>query len=154
MIFTKGDVSTSDEQVEKPTREFNINYRQCIVSFIYLLYTRVDLGFVVNKFATFSSNTGKLNFEGQIHLLRYIRKNKTLGLKYYADMKDAPLSDLLRQANIMTENQLMAFSDSSLQDCLDTGISTGAYMIFYQGVPIEHGTHVPGPVSQSSTESE
>ena len=46
----------------------------------------------------------------------------------------------------------MAFSDSSLQDCLDTGISTGAYMIFYQGVPIEHGTHVPGPVSQSSTE--
>ena len=27
-------------------------------------------------------------------------------------------------------------------------------MIFYQGVPIDHGTHVPGPVAQSSAESE
>ena len=32
--------------------------------------------------------------------------------------------------------------------------STGAYIIFYQGGPIDHGTHVPGPVSQSSAESD
>ena len=30
MIFTKADTSTSDEQVEKLTREFNIHYRYCI----------------------------------------------------------------------------------------------------------------------------
>ena len=30
MIFTKEDVSTSDEQVEKLTREYNIYYRSCI----------------------------------------------------------------------------------------------------------------------------
>ena len=30
MIFTKEDVSTSDEQVDKLTREFNIHYRACI----------------------------------------------------------------------------------------------------------------------------
>ena len=30
MIFTKEDVSTSDEQVEKLTRESNIHYRACI----------------------------------------------------------------------------------------------------------------------------
>ena len=36
MIFTKEDVSTSDEQVEKLTRENNIHYRACIGSFIYL----------------------------------------------------------------------------------------------------------------------
>ena len=35
-----------------------------------------------------------------------------------------------------------------------TGRSTGAYIIFYQGGPIDHGTPVPGPVSQSSAESE
>ena len=40
MIFTKADISTSDEQVEKLTREFNINYRACIGSLIYLLSTR------------------------------------------------------------------------------------------------------------------
>ena len=48
----------------------------------------------------------------------------------------------------------MAFSDSSWQDYPDTGISTGAYNIVYQGGPIDHGTHVPGPVAQSSAESE
>ena len=39
-----------------------------------------------------------------------------MGLKYYSDMKDAPLSDLLRQAIINTENRFMNFSDSSLHD--------------------------------------
>ena len=35
-----------------------------------------------------------------------------------------------------------------------TGRSTGAYIIFYQGGPIDYGTHVPGPVAKSSAESE
>ena len=47
----------------------------------------------------------------------------------------------------------MAFSDSSWQDYPDTGRSTGAYIIFYQGGSIYHGAHVPGPVAQSSAES-
>ena len=77
-----------------------------------------------------------------------------MGLKYYADLNDAPVTDLLRQANIKTKNNLMAFYASSWQDCPDTGISTRAYIILYQGGPIDHGTHVPGPVAQSSAESE
>ena len=48
----------------------------------------------------------------------------------------------------------MAFSDSSWQDCPDTVISTGEYIIFYQGGPIDHGTHVSGQVAQYSAESE
>ena len=31
-------------------------------------------------------------------MLRYIRDNKTLGLKYYADMNDATVTDLLRES--------------------------------------------------------
>ena len=75
-------------------------------------------------------------------------------MKYYADMNDAPVTELLRQDSIKTENHLMAFSDSSQQYFPDTDISTGAYIIFYQCGAIDHGTHVPGPVSQSSAESE
>ena len=30
-------------------------------------------------------------------------------LKYYADLNDAPVTDLLRQSNIKTKNHLMAF---------------------------------------------
>ena len=132
----------------------NISKILCKLCSEYLLSTRVDLSFAVHKLAKFSANPGKVNFEGLINLLRYIRDNKTLGLKYYADLNDAPVTDLLRQANIKTKNYLMAFSDSSWQDCTDTGRSTGAYIIFYQGGPIDHGTHVPGPVAQSSEESE
>ena len=77
-----------------------------------------------------------------------------MGLKYYADLNDAPVTDLLIQANINTKNHLMDFSDSSWQNCPDTGRSTGVYIIFYQDGPIDHGTHVLGPVAQSSAESE
>ena len=97
MIFTKDVVSTRYDQVEKLTSKFNIHYRACVGSFIYFLSTRVDLIFSVHKLAKFSSNTGKIQYEGLIYLLRYIRYNKTLGLKYYADINDAPVSDLLRQ---------------------------------------------------------
>ena len=72
MIFTKADTSTSDEQVEKLTKEFNIYYRSFIGLLIYLLSTRVDLSFSVHKLAKFSENPGKLYFEGLVHLFRYM----------------------------------------------------------------------------------
>ena len=109
MIFTKGVVSTKDENVEKLNREYNIHYRSCIGLLIYLLSTRVDLSLAVHKLANFSANRGKVHFEGLIHLLRYIRHNKTLGLKYHADLNYAPVTDLLKQASIKTKNHLMDF---------------------------------------------
>ena len=114
----------------------------------------MDLSFAVHKLAKFSANPGKVHFERLVHLLRYIREKKTLGLKYYADLNDAPVTDLSRQANIKTKNNLMDFSDSSWQDCPDTGRSIGACIILYQGGSIDHGTHVLGPVAQSSAEIE
>ena len=104
MIFNKADASTSDQQVEKLTKEINIHYSAYIGSLIYFLSTREVFSFAVHKLEQFSSNPGKLYFEGLIHSLKYIRDNKTPGLNYYADMKDTHLSDLLRNANINTEN--------------------------------------------------
>ena len=102
----------------------------------------------MNKLAKFSTKPGKAHFEGLVHLLIYITDNNILGLKYYADVKYAHLSDLLRQAGIKTENQLMNIYNSSWQDFPDTGRSSGAYIIFYQGGNIHHHTHVPLPVAQ------
>ena len=47
--------------------------------------------------------------------------NKTLGLDYYADKNDAPVSDLLRHSSIKNEKKIMVLSDSSWQDFPDTG---------------------------------
>ena len=76
--------------------------------------------------ANFSANTVKVHSEVLVHILRYIRDNKTLGLKYYADMNDAPVYDMLRQASIQNENHFMAFYYSIWQDFPDTGIITVA----------------------------
>ena len=81
-------------------------------------------------------------------MLRYIRNNKTLALKYYYDIKYAPLSELLIRDIINTENQFMVFSDYSWKYFPDFGRSTGSYILFYQGGPIYHDTCVPGPVAK------
>ena len=72
-----------------------------------------------------------------------------MNLKYYADKKYAPLSDILRQASINTENQLMAVYESSWKYCPNTGRSIGSYIIFYQGKIIDHGTYITGTIVQS-----
>ena len=79
-----------------------------------------------------SSNPGKVNFEVLVHLLRYIMENKNLKLKYYSKIEDAPISDILRQARINYENQLMVYSDSIWQNFPDTGRSTGSHIVFYK----------------------
>ena len=48
----------------------------------------------------------------------------------------------------------MVLSDSIWKDCPDTGRSTGDYIVFYQGGPIDHCTNVPGTVVKYSAESE
>ena len=65
-------------------------------------------------------------------------------------MNDAPVSYLLRQDSIKTNNQLMDLYDSSWQDFPDTGRSTRGYTTFYQGGAIDNHKHVPRPVAQSS----
>ena len=62
----------------------------------------MELIFAVHKLVKFSANPSKVHFEGLVYILRYIRENDILGLKYYADMNDATVSDLLRQASIKT----------------------------------------------------
>ena len=112
MIFTKEDAYTSYEQVEVLSREYNIHYRNCLGSLIYLFYTIVDVYFEFHKLETFSSNPGKLHYECLLHLFRYIRYTNNLGLRYYTNIEDEPVSDLLRQSTITNDNQFVVFYDS------------------------------------------
>ena len=108
--------------------------------------------FCSTQYGFLLSNIGKAYFECLVHLLIYIRENKNLGLRYYAKIEDAPLSDLLIQSRINNENQLVVFSHSIWKNFPDTVRSTGAYIVCYQGGPIDHCTHVPGTVAQYSAE--
>ena len=94
------------------------------------------------------SNTGGVQFEGLVQLFLYIRDNKNLGLRYYANIECTPLSDLLRQAIINTKKKMVVLSYSICQDCSDTGSITGSCIVFYKGGPMNHCTHVPGTVDK------
>ena len=96
----------------------------------------------------FWSNPDKVHFEDLVNLFIYIRYNNNMGLRYCSKIEDAPLSDLLRQARIKTDNQLIVFYDSIYHDYPDIGRSIGAYTVFYQVETIDNFTHVPGPVPQ------
>ena len=64
IIFTKEYASTSDVQVEVLSIFYNIHYRACVRSLIYLLFIGMCLYFSVHKLTKFSSDPGQLNFEG------------------------------------------------------------------------------------------
>ena len=53
-----------------------------------------------------------------------------------------------------TTSQLPTFSDTSWQDCLDTGRSTCGYKIFLQGGIVDAQSTMPIPVALSSAEAE
>ena len=58
--------------------------------------------FEIQNLEKFSSNPGKLHFEGLVQLLIYIRDSKNLGLRYYDKIEDPNISDLLRHTSIKT----------------------------------------------------
>ena len=115
--------------MELISREYTIHYRYCVGSLNYILSKIVDLCFAVRKLEKFSSNPDEVHFESLVHLLRYIRDNKKLGLRYYSNIEDTPLSELLIQASINNYNQLIVLSYSNWQYFTDTGTSTGAYIV-------------------------
>ena len=86
-------------------------------------------------------------------LVEIYQGQQELGIKIFSKIYCAPLSGILRQASINTDKQMMVFSDYRCQYFIDTGISKVAYIVFYQGVPIYHCTHVPGPVTSSISEA-
>ena len=67
MIFNQYDASTNEEQVEVLSIEYNIKYKDCVRSLIYLFSTRLDLFFAVHNIEEFSSNPCRIHFEGLVH---------------------------------------------------------------------------------------
>ena len=74
-------------------------------------------------------------------------------LIYYDNIEDVPISDHFRQARIKYDNQLTVFSGFTWQYFPDNHSSTGAIIVFYQGISIDHCKNVPVPVAQYSAES-
>jgi hypothetical protein len=148
------DCSPSQEAVKALEEQYNIAYDSCVGALIYLAQTRPDIAFPVNKLAKFSRSPGTKHFEAILHLLRYLRDNTYLGLRYYSNANDSPIYKSLQDNKINETGLLLAYSDSSWHDDVDSGRSTGGYLISYMGGIVDHSSNMPGPVALSSAEAE
>jgi hypothetical protein len=89
-----------------------------------------------------------------LHVLRYLRDNSLIGIKFYSDMKNSPITHMLVAENIQQSYPFFTFSDSSWNDDVDTGRSTGCFIVVYMGGIVDHSSNLPDPVALSSAEAE
>ena len=76
-------------------------------------------------------------------------------MRFYSDAKSSPLFQLLQNNNIQIfEDTLVTFTDSSWNDCVDTGSSIGSNLSLTQGAAAAYNSHFPMLVSMSSKEAE
>jgi hypothetical protein len=93
--------------------EYGIDFASCVEALLYLSYTRQGITYAVVKFAKYTKRPGVVHMEALLHLLRYLRDNKYLGLKIYSDITISPITKFLSSNGIFLDNPLCTFTDSS-----------------------------------------
>ena len=153
--YSKANRPESEEdKAEIEKRYPGLSMASAVSSLLYIaLNTRSDILWVVNKLAKSSSNPGLKDFKTLMHCFGYLRKYIDMGIRYCADEETSPVFKLC-QKNKIDFTELVGFSDSSWQDCPDTGKSTGGYKIFCQGGLIEANSTMKVPIALSSAEAE
>jgi len=89
-----------------------------------------------------------------IHLLRYLRDLSHIGVRFYSDYLNAPMTKALIAENISITKPFFGFSDSSWNNDVDHGRSTGCFIIPYMGGVVDHSSNLPEPVALSFAEAE
>lgn len=124
-----GDLLSSDEATR---------FRSIVGGLQYLLMTRPDLSFAVNKVCQFIQAPRCTHWAAVKRILRYVKATMMHGLQL------RPCSGSL----------LSAFSDADWAGSMDDRRSTGGYAVFYGGNLIASSARKQATVSRSSTESE
>ena len=156
-IPSKKDCPTTDNQTKEVKLRFgNLHYRSVIGALLYIsCCTRIDIAYAVNKLAKFSNNPGIIHYRALLHLVGFIKNTANKQLKFYSDYRNSPIYKVLQENNIEIDiDTILTFSDSSWNDCIDTGRSTGGNCTIVQGGPVDHSSHLPIPVAMSSGEAE
>ena len=154
---TKKDCPQNQAQIDEIRRRFqNLHYRSVIGSLLYIsCCTRPDICYAVNKLAKYSNNPGVTHYKALLHLVGFMKALGKRGLKFYKDIQESPLFHMMKMNNIIIkDNEIIMFTDSSWNDCIDTGRSTGGYIAMIQGGAVDYGSHLPVPVAMSSGEAE
>ncbi|XP_022149023.1 uncharacterized protein LOC111017543 [Momordica charantia] len=105
-------------------------YRRLIGCLLYLIISRPDISFAVNKLSQFVSRPCKIHLAAVYHLLRYLF---------------LPVSSSF---------QLRAFADSDWASCLDSRRSTTGFCVFLGDALVSWKSKKQATISRSSAEAE
>ena len=130
-VATKTDMSQHVNEVQQSKEEYCIDYPSAIGSLIFLLNLQPDITFAVTKMARFMRMPGKIHYQGLIRLLGYLQDNSNFGIKFYKNVKNSPIMQVLNRNGKINAHTFFRFCKSSWQDCMDTGRSTGLFILFY-----------------------
>ena len=156
-VPNKKDCPNTEEQTkETKTRFGNLHYRSVIGALLYVsCCTRQDICFVVNKLAKYAKNPEVVHFIALLHLVGFLKNSSNKGLRFYSKIESSPLFQILKNNNLqITEDTVVTFTDSSWNDCVDTGRSTCGNLAMTQGGAADCSSHLPVPVAMSSGEAE
>jgi histone deacetylase 1/2 len=113
-------------------------YRSIVGGLQYLLHTRPDLSFAINKVCQFLHAPRSTHWSAVKRILRYVSSTVSRGLHIRSS----------------SSSLLSAFSDADWAGSSDDRRSTGGYAIFYGPNLIAWSARKQATVSRSSTESE
>lgn len=74
--------------------------------------------------------------------------------RFYTEYSTAPLINMSQIQEIKHHDSFFAFLDLSWYDNVNTGQSTGCFIITYMGRIIDHSSNMPDPVALSMAEAE
>jgi histone deacetylase 1/2 len=113
-------------------------FRQIVRALQYLMFTRPDICYAVNKVCQFMHAPTTGHWAAVKHILRYLKGTSSFGLHL---TRDSALS-------------LHGFTDADWAGSIDDRKSTGGYIVFLGTTPISWKSGKQRTVAQSSTEAE
>jgi hypothetical protein len=154
-VYSKMNRPNSNEDQKEILKHFNgLSMSSAVSSLLYIaLNTRCDILWVVNKLAKSSMQPGIKDFEALMHCFGYLRRFPDYAIKFNNNVNESPVHKICTKHKVPF-TELIGFSDSSWQDCPDTGRSTAGYKVFIKGNVIDADSSMPVPVAFSSAEAE
>jgi hypothetical protein len=133
-VYSKENRPKSEEEKVSIERHYKELIMVSAVSLLLyaVLNTRCGILWITNKLAKLCLNPSMKDFELLLHVLRYLQKFPDYAIKLYSSVEESPAYQIC-QKNRIKPMDIIGFSDSSWQDCPDTGRRTCGFKVFVQG---------------------